>query len=194
MNHKLLSKAFVGLSFFLMLFFVFNLGIDAAKADGKEAVIDGVQAIFWLFAFWLFTRMNRVDEKLDRELEKSHKELDDLLGEIARDHEKSMDQKRQFVDIFGEVVGKSFFDVKSVNAKQVKEIQKRYTDKTGRYAEIKNLPKNEGINVNLSDKPFTTAPTTKKAPVKKSVVKKTVEQLPKPPVVKKSNAKKKGNK
>ena len=37
-------------------------------------------------------------------------------------------------------------------------------------------------------------PATKKAPVKKSVVKKTVEQLPKPPVAKKSNAKKKGNK
>ena len=36
-------------------------------------------------------------------------------------------------------------------------------------------------------------PATKKAPVKKSVAKKTVEQLPKPPVVKKSNAKK-GNK
>ena len=37
-------------------------------------------------------------------------------------------------------------------------------------------------------------PATKKAPVKKSVAKKTVEQPSKPPVTKKSNAKKKGSK
>ena len=162
-NPKTFSKLFIGLAFFLMIFFVFNLGIDAAKSDGKEAIVDGVQAAFWFIALVLFSKMNRETDEIDRDLEKSHKELDDLLGKIARDHEKSMDQKRQFVDVFGEVVGKSFFDVKSVNAKQVKEIQKRYTEKTGRYAEIKNLPKNEGINVNLSDKPFITVPATKKA-------------------------------
>lgn len=194
MNHKLFSKVFIGLTFFLLLFFVFNLGIDAAKGDGKEAVVDGVQAAFWLFAFVLFTKMNRETEKVDRELEESKakldKSLDDLLGTILDSHKnhkhrvnvgepenaKHAKLSEDFDAIMDKVVGEG-----EPTDAQITEIVKQFTTKTGHEVKIERHP--FGLSVRIAKDPIKKSPArkpaTKKAPVKKPVT------TPKKPVTKK---------
>jgi hypothetical protein len=180
-NSRTFNKVFVGLTFFMVLFFVFNLGFDAAKANGKEAVIDGIQTLFWLFAFVLFSKLNREGEKLDEELDKAKSDLDEslekLLSTLKKEHDELLAPRKKFVDLFKEVTGVDFFDAKTVSVKHATEIEKRYHESTGKYANI--IPKANGvIGVEISDKPFVKTR-------KKSVVKKTLSQIPKPVTTKK---------
>lgn len=170
-NPKTFNKVFVALTFFLMLFYIFNLGIDAANSDGKEAIADGVLAAFWLFAYVLFGKMNRESDKLDRELDEAHKNLHSALGDVFSEVEKDMkarqDRREQFTKIFKEVTGTEFTGAKGISARNKAAVERKFNEATGLFADIK--VKSDGvIGVNVTDqKPVT--PATKKAPVKKPV-------------------------
>lgn len=181
MNPKTFNKVFIGLTFFLLLFFVFNLGIDAAKADGKEAILDGVQAAFWLFAFVLFSKMNRLDEKLDRELEESKakldKSLDDLLGNILggdhKGHKHTIgtpeNPKHEKLSEDFDAIMEGVCGDKEPTEKDLAEIKKRFEAKTGHEVKLEQLP--FGLSVRIAKEPKAKKaparkPATKKAPVK----------------------------
>lgn len=172
-NPKTFNKVFLALTFFLLLFFVFNLGIDAAKSDGKEAILDGVQAAFWLFAYVLFSKMNRESDKLDRELEDAHKGLHDALdgvfGEIKKHEEERQARREKFVTIFKEVTGTDFTKAKSISARNKASVERKFHEATGLFADIE-VKSGGAIGVNVTDEaPKPAAPATKKAPVKKPV-------------------------
>lgn len=190
-NPKTFNKVFVALTFFLMLFYIFNLGIDAANSDGKEAIVDGVLAAFWLFSYVLFGKMNRESDKLDRELDEAHKNLHHALGdafaEISKELEKEIKAKEgrreQFTKIFKEVTGTEFTKAKSISARNKASVERKFNEATGLFANIK--VKSDGvIGVDVTDvKPQPAAPATKKAPVKKPVAK--AAPVTKKPVTKK---------
>lgn len=171
---KIFNKAFVGLTLFLTLFYTFNLGIDAAHSDGKEAVVDGVLAAFWLLSFGLFSLMNSRSEKLDRELAQSRKNLDKAMDEALSGMHKMMDEaieekrNHEIINaIVEDVVGKS-----KPNQKHIAKIVPAIYENTGLYAEV-TLGKDGRFAIGLSKTPIETpAPTKKKAPAKKPVTKK----------------------
>jgi divalent metal cation (Fe/Co/Zn/Cd) transporter len=190
MKPTLFNKVFLGLVFFLVLFYSFWLGMDVQRGDTKEIIADAVLLGFWLFALLFFTAMDRqsrkLDQELDRELEEAeknlHHALGDVFGEIEKDMKTRQDRRKQFTDVFKEVTGKEFTEAKTVSAKQKTQIEKRFNERTGLYAEI-IAHKGGKIEVNVGNE----KPATKKAPVKKPVAKKA-------PVVKKPVTTKKGNK
>lgn len=175
MNHKLFSRAFIALTFFLLLFFVFNLGIDAAKSDGKEAVVDGVQALFWLFAFVLFSKMNRETDKIDRELEESHRKLDDAmegLMKTLKEGEAHNSRVHHAMHLALESIGED----RPPKPSEFKKVQDVFhKESNGLYLKLTAVKGDKRPKAEVSDKPFV-QPAPKKAPVKKPVVatKKTV--------------------
>lgn len=174
MNPKLFNKVFIGVIFFLVLFYSFFLGVDVTNGDTKEAIVDGVLLGFWLFALVFFIAMNRTSDKLDRELEQSSKNLDkamdDLLGHIKenRDHrvrlEKALHQAN--LDVCGE---------RAPKPSEFKKVEARFHELTGdHYLRLSAEKGDKRPGAEISDEPFETKPARKKAPVKKPVAKKTV--------------------
>lgn len=186
--HKLFQKVFLLLAFTLIVLQAAYLGADLQANDGKEALTDGILLVFWIFTFGLFTLMNRAEQKLDRELEESRKNLDksldNLLGEILgkghEGHEHVVKTGRpenqlhesltdQLVDIIGEVTKDG-----SPKPKDLPEIKKRFEAKTGHEVVIKH--EGLGLNVRIGKEPMAKKrparkPATTKAPVKKPVAK-----------------------
>lgn len=189
--HKLFQKVFLLLAFTLVVLQAAYLGADLQANDGKEALVDGILLVFWIFTFWLFTLMNRAEQKLDRELEESRKNLDksldNLLGEILSKHKVGTPENAlheslsdQLVDIVGDVTKGS-----EPTTKHLPEIKKRFEAKTGH--EVVLTKEGHGLSVRIGKEPMAKKPATKKAPVKKPVAKLA-------PTTKKTVTKKKGTK
>lgn len=192
MNPNLFNKVFTGLVFFLSLFYAFWLGIDVQRGDTKEIIVDAVLLGFWLFALVFIVAMNRQERKLDRQLEEAqrnlHHKLGDVFSEIEQDMKARQDRRDQFTSVFEEVTGKKFEDAKTVSAKHKTQIEKRFNERTGLYANI-TVHKGGKIEVDVSNE----KPATKKAPVKKPAARK-VAEVKVPPVPAKKVTTKKGNK
>lgn len=164
--HKLFQKVFLLLAFTLIVLQAAYLGADLQANDGKEAVVDGILLVFWIFTFGLFMLMNRAEAKLDRELEESKKNLDKAMGDMFGAIKKDIDHRAKIEKALHdslEVIGAD----RPPKPSEFKKVEDKFHELTGDHYLKLTVEKGEKrTNAEVSNEPFTT-PVKKKAPAKK---------------------------
>lgn len=173
MNPKLFNKVFIGVIFFLVLFYSFFLGVDVTNGDTKEAIVDGVLLGFWLFALVFFIAMNRTSDKLDRELEESRTKLDGAMDDLLGHLKEETERKKRVHDAMHEALEVIGAD-RPPKPSEYKKVQDKFHELSGHYLRLTAVKGDKRPSAEVSDEPFETKPARKKAPVKKPVAKKTV--------------------
>ena len=167
MKPNTFNKVFLGLVFFLTLFYSFWLGIDVQRGDTKEAIADGILLAFWLFALVFFAVMYRQERKFDREFQQSKRKLDEAMGELLGKLKEDIDHDRRLHDAL-EQAHHEVSGERVAKPSEYKKIEARFHELTGDHYLQLTKSVNGKPDVTISDTPFK-APATKKAPVKKPV-------------------------
>lgn len=164
--HKLFQKLFIGMAFLLVVLQALWLGMDLQAGDGKEATTDAILLAFWILTLGLFTVMNRQEAKLDRELEESRKNLDNamegLLGHLKEKHEHEERIAKGLHDANKAVAGD-----RAPKPSEYKKVEAKFHELTGLYLKLSAVKGDKRPGAEVSDEPFTTPTTKKKAPAKK---------------------------
>jgi len=168
-NPKLFNKVFIGLIFFLVLFYSFFLGADITRGDTKEAIVDAVLLGFWLFALVFFIAMNRTTDKLDRELEESSAKLDSAMDDLLGHLKEEAERKARVHDAMHAAL-ESIGEDRPPKPSEFKKVQDVFHEKSGGlYLQLTATKGDKRPAAKVSDKPFKTKSARKKPVAKKTV-------------------------